>query len=75
LIASTKSSEVQSGLRKTEFVIWSTANFIRIVVVLAIVLPKTNGANIITASVIKRAKPATWAGVFLVGYRLDDVDT
>jgi len=60
-------------LSQTQQAIWPTTNPIRIVVILAVIFPKTDRAQAKAASLIERMERATRASVFLVRDRSNNI--
>jgi hypothetical protein len=59
---------VLSGLSEAQIMIWSAPHRVRVIFVLAVILPEANGANIVPTPFPQSQKAATWA---LVGNSLD----
>ena len=68
-IRCTKLAEVHSGLSEAKLAIWSAPHLARIVIILAIVLPEANLADLEPAALRKREIPATRARVLPAGHR------
>ena len=47
-------AEVQSGVRKRKAIVWTTANLLGVMIVLAIIVPETHWANLIFATTMSR---------------------
>jgi len=50
---------------QTEILVWSTANFICIVVILTVVLPEANSAYFVSAASMKSQITAAWTPISL----------
>ena len=60
----TRGQEVDSCASQAEVGIWAAANDVCIVVVLTVVFPPTDRANIVFAARVKCGIAATWAGIW-----------
>jgi hypothetical protein len=59
-------AKVALGLAQTEIVVWPASNFFSIVLILAVILPKTNRADFVTTATKERLKLAARTTVSLV---------
>jgi hypothetical protein len=63
-----KGSEILSSRCQRQTVIWAASYFIGIVLILAVVMPKTDGANLFFAAAEQRQKTATRTTVTLLRF-------
>lgn len=56
-----KHREVDASLFETQWAVWSTTNPVGILIVLPVVLPETNGTDLVTTSFVERDAATTRA--------------
>lgn len=58
--------KVRTTSRQAQILVWTATYIIRVVVVLTVILPKADGANVISSALGQRDEPAARARVWAV---------